>query len=439
MRPCAASRATSRSIESSAAFSPDGEWFAFTAQPSDGSGGPDVYVWRVGDAETQRLTERRHVVLRLVVRRPDRREPVHRARTVRFVRGGAGDTSAGQDGTPTSLVIDPATGSATGSTIPWRPAVDPTERWAVTFGWARWLPTVATDAGSRIRASSNCVRGRRPARQRGSTGTVVADDGRGRLRCPLGRDRRVVRGLDRRPELRAFGRLSLYRIDPATGELEQPDGSPIDVLALPASRSARAGSHGPRRRARGARAAASRSRHGPRTASERSRACPATSSSSFADPSPRCAGVSADHQGDARRHPLTRTSCSGCTDPLSFPAYRATQMVGRRVGAHRRPRPGRAAGPCRFPHVQRRAPGPRRRIPAAPRTGFRAGLGDPRSPGLTSAPVGGVRPDRRAHRRAGRPAAGRCPGSSAGRPAGSGVDVGAQATAPDAERRGDVL
>jgi hypothetical protein len=34
-------------VGESAAFSPDGSWFAFTARPADGSGGPNVYVWHV--------------------------------------------------------------------------------------------------------------------------------------------------------------------------------------------------------------------------------------------------------------------------------------------------------------------------------------------------------------------------------------------------------
>ena len=36
-------------VGQSAAYSPDGAWFAFTARPSNGSAGPDIYVWRVGD------------------------------------------------------------------------------------------------------------------------------------------------------------------------------------------------------------------------------------------------------------------------------------------------------------------------------------------------------------------------------------------------------
>ena len=40
----------------SASYSPDGAWFAFSARPSDGSAGPDLYVWHVGDLQARALT-----------------------------------------------------------------------------------------------------------------------------------------------------------------------------------------------------------------------------------------------------------------------------------------------------------------------------------------------------------------------------------------------
>ena len=39
-----------------AAYSPDGAWFAFSARPADGSAGPDIYVWHVGDLLARPLT-----------------------------------------------------------------------------------------------------------------------------------------------------------------------------------------------------------------------------------------------------------------------------------------------------------------------------------------------------------------------------------------------
>jgi hypothetical protein len=38
------------------AYSTDGQWVAFSARPSDDSRGPDIYVWRVGDAKARQLT-----------------------------------------------------------------------------------------------------------------------------------------------------------------------------------------------------------------------------------------------------------------------------------------------------------------------------------------------------------------------------------------------
>ena len=39
-----------------AGYSPDGAWFAFSARPADGSAGPDIYVWHVGDLLATPLT-----------------------------------------------------------------------------------------------------------------------------------------------------------------------------------------------------------------------------------------------------------------------------------------------------------------------------------------------------------------------------------------------
>ncbi len=44
-------------VGESAAYSPDGAWFAFTARPSDDSAGPDIYVWHVGDKLARPLTD----------------------------------------------------------------------------------------------------------------------------------------------------------------------------------------------------------------------------------------------------------------------------------------------------------------------------------------------------------------------------------------------
>ena len=43
-------------VGSAAGYSPDGTRFAFSARPADGSAGPDVYVWRVGDRKAKAVT-----------------------------------------------------------------------------------------------------------------------------------------------------------------------------------------------------------------------------------------------------------------------------------------------------------------------------------------------------------------------------------------------
>jgi hypothetical protein len=40
----------------SASYSPDGMWFAFSARPADGSAGPDIYVWHIGDLQARAIT-----------------------------------------------------------------------------------------------------------------------------------------------------------------------------------------------------------------------------------------------------------------------------------------------------------------------------------------------------------------------------------------------
>ena len=68
-------------VGQAAAFSPDGDWFAFSARPSDGSTGPDVYVWRVGDDAARPLTKDHRTVFsswqgdRIIASRPTTARP----------------------------------------------------------------------------------------------------------------------------------------------------------------------------------------------------------------------------------------------------------------------------------------------------------------------------------------------------------------------------
>ncbi len=105
------------------AWSADGERLAFSAMPADASHGPDVYTWRLGDSQAQRLTEdggsyfASWAGARVVVSRP--------------IRGATTDEGM----QVSTVVIDPATlleRVATGAGG-WLPAVDPSGRFAVSW------------------------------------------------------------------------------------------------------------------------------------------------------------------------------------------------------------------------------------------------------------------------------------------------------------------
>jgi hypothetical protein len=112
-------------VGENAAYAPDGEWFAFTARPADGSTGPDVYVWRNGEERAQAVTT-------------DHRSFFSAWLGDRLVISSAAAfrSSPGQpELIPSSYLVDPATGHRTEmvDTNLWRPVADPEQRW--TVGW----------------------------------------------------------------------------------------------------------------------------------------------------------------------------------------------------------------------------------------------------------------------------------------------------------------
>jgi hypothetical protein len=124
-------------VGQSAAYSPDGTWFAFSARPVGSQGGPDIYVWHAGDPAAGPVTTDHRSVFagwagpRIVGSRADRPD-------------GKGPASAGTAGlvAASSFLIDPATRARTPLAVPaWRPIVDPLGRWVVY-----WQGTIAADA-----------------------------------------------------------------------------------------------------------------------------------------------------------------------------------------------------------------------------------------------------------------------------------------------------
>jgi hypothetical protein len=219
-----------------ASYSPDGEWLAFSARPADGSAGPDVYVWHVGDESARAITTDHATIFsdwadgRILASRAEGAKPT----------GDAADSpppaSSGDFDAPASVILDPATGKQHGGRLAgvWRPVVDPDGRWVVywtgslTFdGGARsWVPD---DGHLAIARWDDVVNGK------GSPGDAQ----------PLGEER--VRDWEARwdptgrylglwtadPAAAGLGRLSLLSIERSTGRVDD-SGKPLlqDAPAL---------------------------------------------------------------------------------------------------------------------------------------------------------------------------------------------------------------
>jgi hypothetical protein len=209
----------------SAAFSADGSWFAFTARPADGSRGPDVYVWRVGDASARALTTDGSSVFgswdgeQVVVSRPD------------------ATTSPAGTVSPVTVRIDPSTAEESPAGNLWRPVVDPTRSRAI--GWtgsiarsadgASWTPDIGklelrgwTDRGER-HANDGQARDGLVVTDAATAGFDVRWDESGEWVAVW-----VADAADP-----SVGRLSLYHVSAGRGELELPEDAPAGVPALP--------------------------------------------------------------------------------------------------------------------------------------------------------------------------------------------------------------
>lgn len=206
-------------VGESAAYSPDGTWFAFTARPAGGSGGPDVHVWRVGDEEAVKVTDDGASYFaswsgnQIVVSRPS--EP------------------DSDDARPTSVLIDPATRAETDAGDLWRPVVDPTGRFAIAWDGAleradgTWVPARGslelrrwTEDGPRDATGSTKSR---QAADEASGDFDVRWDESGEW---------VAVWVAETPDSQV-GQLTLYRVDQANVRLERADGAPTQESALP--------------------------------------------------------------------------------------------------------------------------------------------------------------------------------------------------------------
>jgi hypothetical protein len=133
-----------------AAYSPDGSWFAFTARDSAAGSGSDIYLWHVGEGHAiAATTDHRSVYAgwadgRIV---GSRAASTGNASASPSASGHSADASAAPNpsdrpqAAPTSFLLDPASLHATDlATSAWRPVVDPTGMYAVY-----WSGTVVPD------------------------------------------------------------------------------------------------------------------------------------------------------------------------------------------------------------------------------------------------------------------------------------------------------
>lgn len=205
----------------SAAFSADGTWFAFTARPADGSRGPDVFVWRIGDASARALTT------------DGRSTFASWAEHEVLVSRAGGDTS-GEGALAMTVALDPTSGTERPAGMSWRPVVDPSGTRAVA--WVGDVEATGTDATEAYRLAEGRLELQPwpPVDDASSSANqvvvdaAVADfdvrwDGSGTWFAVWVSD----------PTDPSLGRLSLFQVDPTSGILSQPVGAPQDVPALP--------------------------------------------------------------------------------------------------------------------------------------------------------------------------------------------------------------
>ena len=272
-----------------AGYSPDGAWFAFSARPADGSAGPDIYVWHVGDPQALPLTSDHASVFaswvgnQLLGSRampaaapaPDASLPLEATAPPEPgpspFASPSGDVTASPEPTPApefsarTFLIDPSTGIETPMLgADWQPVVDPTGVWV-----AAWEGTVraAPDGLTMVPATGRLVihafqplvdpnasaePSVLPLESAADQPTELPIDGSpapsdGALIEPQVVAEGPIAEFDARwddtgtwvafwladPVDPSIGRLSLLHIDPTTGLVDHPLGAPQDVPALP--------------------------------------------------------------------------------------------------------------------------------------------------------------------------------------------------------------
>jgi hypothetical protein len=210
-------------VGQSAAFSADGNWFAFTARPADETAGPDIYVWRVGDQSARRLTT-------------DGRSVLASWQGDSIIGSGlaSGDPVDGAHA-PVSFRIDPATGERTDvSSGLWRPTVDPSGTFAVAWDGSVKVPEADAVEMTPGRGDLRIVRWPADGSASGTAGDPIPGvSGRlGDFDVRWDETGSWLAIWVAEPNDQGIGRLTLLRLDRESGKLTRPEGAPTEVPAL---------------------------------------------------------------------------------------------------------------------------------------------------------------------------------------------------------------
>ena len=207
-------------VGETAAYSGDGQWFAFTARPADNTQGPDIYIWNASLPQAIPVTS-------------DHRSVFSSWLGDRMI--GSTAVAAGPDLAASSFLLDPATGETLESPVAdlWRPVVDPQERWA--FGWEGSLTTDGVTVGAldgRLVLVDWSPRGAASGGSPRDDPVVVAEGRIGEWDARWDETGRLLAVWIADPSDPAIGRLSLYEVNPGNGRIDQKEPLLRDWLAL---------------------------------------------------------------------------------------------------------------------------------------------------------------------------------------------------------------
>lgn len=200
-------------------YAPDGVHLAFAAMPSDGSAGPDIYVWAAGDPGAQPITSD------------------HDSWLAAWTADGILVSRPG-DGSPATYLLDPATGDATqvGPDGTWLPAVSPDGSSAVWWSgtvklapdgvtWVPdtgglvlggWSDTAPGDSPPEAAASADAPADSLPTPSPGSSPQVLATGPLTGFTVRWADDGSALAVWTAAPGDAHAGELSLYRMDATT-------------------------------------------------------------------------------------------------------------------------------------------------------------------------------------------------------------------------------